>query len=73
VRNVEATHGASTWGNSHQRLGHFFHFLGAHPGDKHLRYSLRYLRDVSTVAIKNLGMKVPLSISGHFEIFDRTR
>jgi hypothetical protein len=35
-RLVEATNGAGTGSDSQERLGHFAHFVGARPGDKHL-------------------------------------
>src|SRR5215467_10179063 len=34
---VEATDGTGAWGYSHQGLGDFSDFLGAHPGHKHRR------------------------------------
>jgi hypothetical protein len=71
-RLIKATHRAGARGNSHERLGHFSHLVSTHPGNKHLGESFRYLGFVAVVTVKDLGMEVPLSISGNCEIFDRT-
>ena len=69
---IETTDRASAGGDSHQRLGHFSHFLRTDPCHKHLRYPIGHLRFIATVAIKDLGMEVPFSISGDLKIFDGT-
>src|SRR6266566_3983029 len=52
---IETTDRASAGGDSHQRLGHFSHFLRTDPCHKHLRYPIGHLRFIATVAIPRPG------------------
>jgi hypothetical protein len=70
---VETTDTTGTGGNSYERLSHFSHFLGADSSHKHLGQSLGYLWFIALVAVKNLGMELPFSISGDFQVFDGTQ
>src|SRR6266566_8088321 len=69
---IETADRACTGGDSHQRLGHFSHFLRTNACHKHLREPFGHLRFVATVAIKDLGMEASFSISGDLKIFDGT-
>ena len=42
--------------------------MGADPAYKHLSQGFSRLRGVSVVALEDLGMELPFSISGDFEI-----
>jgi hypothetical protein len=67
---VEAADGTGRRGNTHQFFRHFPHLMGAGAAHKHLCQRFCDLRFVAIVAFEDLGVKLPFSISGHFEIFD---
>src|SRR5712691_1355123 len=72
-RLVQATDRAGAGSNPQERLGHFSHFMGTRPGDKHLGQSFGNVRFIATVAVKDLAVKVPFAVSGDFDLLKPTR
>ncbi len=70
---VEATDGAGTGSNSHERLDHFPYLVGARSGHEHLGESFGNVWFIPTVAFKGLRMKLTLTISGNLQVLDPTR
>jgi hypothetical protein len=62
----------STSSHAHEGLGHFSHFMGARPSDKHLAESFRNVRFLATVAFKRLGVELTFTISGHVDLLQLT-
>src|SRR6266566_6781066 len=56
--------------DSHERLSHFSDFVRADSGHKHLAKSLRHLRFIATVAVEDLGVELPLPVSGNLDLLD---
>jgi hypothetical protein len=67
---LEATHRTGAGCNSPERFRNFSDLLGARPADKHLSSSICYLLLITTRTVKELGMKLPFSVSGYLKIFD---
>src|SRR5258708_5462853 len=71
-RLVETTDRTGTGRASHERLRHFPDFVRADSGHKHLGQSLRHLRFIAAVALEDLGVELPLPVSGNLELLDPT-
>src|SRR5438270_3612088 len=70
---VETTDRAGTGSDSHERLGHFSHLLGACSCYEHLRQPFGYMRFIAAVPLKHLGMELAFPVSGHFDILEPAR
>src|SRR5713101_6728257 len=69
---IEPTDRARAGRDSHERLSHFPNFVRADSGHKHLGKSLRHLRFIAAVALEDLGVELPLPVSGNLELLDPT-
>src|SRR5215472_13863077 len=69
---IEPADGTGAGCDSHERVSHFSHFVGAGPRDKHLRQALCHLLFIATIAIKELGMELSFTVSGHLQVLDLT-
>src|SRR5438874_6738204 len=69
---VEATDRAGTGHHSHERLGYFSYFVGTGPSHKHLGQSIRNVRFIATVAIKDLRVELAFTVSRYFDPLDAT-
>src|SRR6266851_10468126 len=67
---IEATHGARAGGNSHQFFRHFSHVMGTRAADKHLGQGFSHFRFIALVALKDLSMKLPFSVSWDLDILN---
>src|SRR6266700_919163 len=67
---IQATDRAGTRRYSYQFFRDFANFMGRSETSEHLRQGFGYLRLVAVVALENLGMKLPFSVSGNLEIFN---
>src|SRR5437016_9008587 len=70
---IEPTDGTGAGSDSHEGLSHFSNFVGARPTAKHLRQAFCHLLFITTRAIKELGVELSFTVSGHFQILDPTR
>jgi hypothetical protein len=52
----------ATSSDSHEGLGHFSHFVGTRPSDKHLRESFGNVRFIAAVAFKGLRVELARAI-----------
>ncbi len=69
-RLVQAADRAGTGCDSQQFFSDFPHFMGRSATDKHLCQRFSYLRFIAGVALEDLSVKLPFSISGNFQIFN---
>jgi hypothetical protein len=70
---IEPTDGTGTGRDSHEGLSNISHFVGARPSDKHLGQAFCHLLFIPTIPIKELGMELSFTVSGHFQVLDLTR
>src|SRR5258708_2756532 len=71
-RLVQATDRARTGRDSHEGLGHFSHFVGTRPSDKHLGESFGNVRFIAAVAFKGLRVEMTRAVSGHVDLLEPT-
>ena len=56
--------------HSHELLGYFSYFVGTGPGHEHLGESVRNVRFIATVAVKDLGMELAFPVSRYVDLLD---
>ena len=65
-RVIEPADGTGAGSDSHEGLSDFSDFVGACPIDKHLGQAFCHLLFIPTLAIKELGVELSFTVSGHF-------
>jgi len=70
---IEPTDGTGAGRDSHEGLSDCSDFVGARPSDKHLGQAFCHLLFIPTIPIKELGVELSFTVSGHFQVLDLTR